>query len=98
MSLGTKIPLRPASGSNGASLQAYQEGAHFEALIAGVLMAPLDPRYTQVGFNSIFVQVCLVFHFGISLSQRSFPLEGPSQGMDPTLTYLIIDARHLANN
>ena len=34
-------------------------GARFEALDEGVLMAPLDPRYTQVGFNSIFVQVCV---------------------------------------
>ena len=34
-------------------------GAHFEALIEGVLMTPLDSRYTQVGFNLISVQVCL---------------------------------------
>ena len=33
-------------------------GAHFEALIEGILMAPLDSRYTQVGFNLISVQVC----------------------------------------
>ena len=33
-------------------------GARFEALIEGVLMAPLDFRYTQVGFNLISVQVC----------------------------------------
>ena len=33
-------------------------GARFEALTEGVLMAPLDPRYTQVGFNSTSVQVC----------------------------------------
>ena len=33
-------------------------GACFGALIEGVLMAPLDSRYTQVGFNSISVQVC----------------------------------------
>ena len=32
-------------------------GAHFEALDEGVLMAPLDPRYTQVGFKYISVQV-----------------------------------------
>ena len=31
-----------------ASLQTYQVGARFEALDEGVLMAPLDPRYTQV--------------------------------------------------
>ena len=35
-------------------------GARFEALIEGVLMAPLDSRYTQVGFNLISVQVCVV--------------------------------------
>ena len=39
-------------------IETYQVGAHFEALIEGVLMAPLDPRYTQVGFNLICVQVC----------------------------------------
>ena len=34
-------------------------GAHFEAFDEGVLMAPLDHRYTQVGFNFISVQVWL---------------------------------------
>ena len=33
-------------------------GARFEALNEGVLMAPLHPRYTHVGFNMISVQVC----------------------------------------
>ena len=33
-------------------------GARFEALDEGVFMASLDPRYTRVSFNSIFVQVC----------------------------------------
>ena len=33
-------------------------GAHFEALDEGVLLVPLDPRYTQIGFNLISVQVC----------------------------------------
>ena len=42
-------------------------GAHFEALDEGVLLVPLDPRYTQVGFNLVSVQVCvslveMVFH------------------------------------
>ena len=32
-------------------------GACFEALDEGVLMVPLNPMYTQVGFNSISVQV-----------------------------------------
>ena len=32
-------------------------GAYFEALNKGVLMVPLDSRYTQVGFNFISVQV-----------------------------------------
>ena len=35
----------------------HQVGAHFEAHSKGVLMAPLDPRYTQVGFDSISVQL-----------------------------------------
>ena len=33
-------------------------GLVFEVLDEGVLMALLDPRYTQVAFNPIFVQVC----------------------------------------
>ena len=33
-------------------------GARFKALTEGVLMAPLDSRYTQVGFNIVSVQVC----------------------------------------
>ena len=39
----------------GAKLQAYQVGADFKALDDGVLMAPLDSRHTQVGFNLISV-------------------------------------------
>ena len=35
------------------------EGAHFKAINEGILMAPLDSRYTQVGFNLISAQVCL---------------------------------------
>ena len=63
------MPLGPASRSSldsglplrnvGASIQTHQVGAGFEALIEGVLMAPLDSRYAQVGFNFISVQVCL---------------------------------------
>ena len=34
-------------------------GAHFEALDEGVLLVLLDPRYTQVGFNLLSVQVWL---------------------------------------
>ena len=33
-------------------------GAHYKALDKGVLVAPLDSRYTQVGFDLIFVEVC----------------------------------------
>ena len=33
-------------------------GVHFEALDEGVLLVPLDPRYTQVGLNLVSVQVC----------------------------------------
>ena len=36
----------------------HEVGAHFEALDEGVLLAPLDCRYTQVGFNLVSVQVC----------------------------------------
>ena len=41
-----------------AKLETYQEWAHFEAPDEGVLLVPLDPRYIQVGFNLISVQVC----------------------------------------
>ena len=33
-------------------------GAHFEALGEGVLLVPFDPRYIEVGFNLVSVQVC----------------------------------------
>ena len=32
--------------------------ADFEGLYEGVLLVLLDPRYTQVGFNLVSVQVC----------------------------------------
>ena len=38
--------------------QTYQVGVRFEAFDEGILMAPLEPRYTQVGFNFNSVQVC----------------------------------------
>ena len=38
--------------------EGYQVGTQFEALYEGVLVAPLDSRCTQVGFNLPFVQVC----------------------------------------
>ena len=66
----TNIPLGPASGSGlysgwpkrdvGAGVQTYQAGARFEAFLESVPMAPLDLRYTQVGFNFISVQVCIL--------------------------------------
>ena len=40
------------------NFEAYQVAAHFKGLAEGVLVAPLDSRYTQVGFNLISVQVC----------------------------------------
>ena len=33
-------------------------GENFEVLDEGVLVVPLDPRYTQIGFILICVQVC----------------------------------------
>ena len=33
-------------------------GAHFEAFTDGILVTPLEPRYTQIGFNLISDQVC----------------------------------------
>ena len=38
------------------ALQTNQVGARFEALFVGVLLAPLNSRYNQVGFNLISVQ------------------------------------------
>ena len=43
-----------------ANLETYQVGAHFEALDEDVLPVPLDLRYTQVGFNLVSVQVCVL--------------------------------------
>ena len=37
-------------------------GAHFEALDEGVLLVLLDPRYTEVRFNLVYVQVCGDFY------------------------------------
>ena len=42
-------------------LRGMSSWAHFEALDEGVLLVSLDPRYTQVGFNLIYVQVCEFF-------------------------------------
>ena len=39
----------------GASLETYQVGAYVDALDEGVILEPLDPRYTQVGFNLVSV-------------------------------------------
>ena len=52
-------------------------GAHFKALLEGVLMAPLDSRYTQVGFNYISVQLCDWFRSGAGrLSLQSDDMGG----------------------
>ena len=40
-----------------STLETYQVGSCLEALIEGILMAPLDPRCTQVGFNLFSAQV-----------------------------------------
>ena len=44
-------------------------GAHFEAPDEAILLAPLDLRYTQVGFNLVSIQVweVTVFHKGNGL-------------------------------
>ena len=42
----------------GTASSEYQVGAHLKALDEGILLVPLDPRYNQVGFNLISVQVC----------------------------------------
>ena len=47
-------------------------GARFEALDEIVLMAPLDPRYTQVGFNLISVQVWLEINFYVENLNENF--------------------------
>ena len=38
-------------------------GAHFEALDEGVLLVPLDPRYTQVEFGGYFSVGHIVLDF-----------------------------------
>ena len=55
-------------------------GAHIEALDEGILVAPLDSRHTQVGFNLVSVQVCNVSfethkeHYSLWQSQSLFVL------------------------
>ena len=46
-------------------------GAHIEALDEGVLLVLLDPRYTQVGFNLMSVQVCTASNANQSLGLKS---------------------------
>ena len=41
----------------GANLETYQVGAHFEVLDEGVLLVPIEPKYTQVEFNLVSIQV-----------------------------------------
>ena len=47
-----------------------QVGAHFEALDEGVLLVPLDHKYTQVGFNLVSDQVCTVVANGLGFQVR----------------------------
>ena len=42
----------------GASLLTHQVGSRFKGLVEVVLMATLDSRYAQVGFDLISFQVC----------------------------------------
>ena len=56
--------------------ETYQEGAHFEVLIESVLMAPLDSRYIEVGFNFILwdlvsVQVCYLHYLNFVFRKKS---------------------------
>ena len=68
-------------------------GDCFEALREGVLMAPLDSRYNQVGFNLISVQVwsgislmdapnCMSYCTPMKLSVQCFILMG-GPGVNP---------------
>ena len=47
-------------------------GAHFEALNEGVLVIPLDSRYTQVGFNLVSVQVWGLVFFRRRIGKPTF--------------------------
>ena len=51
-------------------------GAHFEALDKGVLLVPLDPRYTQVGFNLISVQVCSIVKMALTSNMMFYLVVG----------------------
>ena len=55
-------------------------GARCDALDDCVLMAPLDPRYTQVGFNVISVQVCPSIECSDPSSMFTYLLQGKSKG------------------
>ena len=51
--------VRIQAGPKGMLVLAYRVGGSFKALNKGVLLVPLDSRYTQIGFNIVFVQVCV---------------------------------------
>ena len=57
------------------NLETYQVGAHFEAIDEGVLLVPMDSRYTPVGFDLISV-----------LSVSCLGARGPSLARDDSLS------------
>ena len=67
-------------------------GAHFETLIEGVLMALLDFRYTQVGFNLISVLVCKLTNFMVlvSESESTTLMQGFSIGIESEHSGIVI--------
>ena len=56
-----------------------------EALHEGVLLVPLDPRYTQVGFNLISVQVCKGMFLNVERNVSNVTLSHPT-GPGPLVT------------
>ena len=56
-----------------AGQRTYQVGAHFEALDEGLVIAPFDFRYTQVGFNLFKCQNMSFLHLLPSLL-ASYPV------------------------
>ena len=48
-----------------ANLETYHVGARSKGLNEDILLATLDSRYTQVGFNLVSVKVCVGFNMPV---------------------------------
>ena len=80
--------------------------AHIEALDEGILLVTSDPRYTQVGFNLVSVQVCgrsglnsisqidwIIYHRGDARGRR-FEAGDPREDVDVRPVAVEADGPH----